>query len=269
MVSRAPAAAGKPSVTPPATGASRHPTAFEQDAGRDSKLASGPGRVQERGPAGAQPRAVAGGVDPERSHPASRRSDAVSATPDRTPTSPKVAMGDPATDRRTTFADETRRPQAPSPVPLVARKPVGTRHGVERDTGGSKAAVETHRVQAGDTMSSLSERYYGSVKYMRFLIDSNPQVADPDKLTIGMSLKIPAKPASGAVPTTASGTKARPADPARRTYKVQPGDTFYEIARSQLGSSSRWQELFELNKEIVHGDPKRLHVGQVLVLPPP
>jgi nucleoid-associated protein YgaU len=118
-------------------------------------------------------------------------------------------------------------------------------------------------------MSSLSERYYGSVKYVRFLIDSNPQIADPDKLTIGMSVKIPAKPASSDVPTTASGARARPADPTRRTYQVQPGDTFYEIARSQLGSSSRWQELFELNKEIVHGDPKRLHVGQVLVLPPP
>ena len=270
MASRAPAVAGKLPVTPPATGASRHPTASERETGRETKLASGAGRVQERKPAGAQPRTVAGAGGPARSQPSpSRRSDTDSATPDRTPTSPRVAMVDRATDKRRTLAGETRRPQAQGPVPLIARKPVGTRHGVERDAGGGKAAVETHRVQAGDTMSSLSERYYGSVKYVRFLIESNPQIADPDKLTIGMSIKIPAKPASGAVPTTASGTNARPADPARRTYKVQPGDTFYEIARNQLGSSSRWQELFELNKEIVHGDPKRLHVGQVLVLPPP
>ena len=269
MANRAPTVAGKPPVTPPATGATRRATGSERETGHESKLALWPGHARKGVPRGTQRRAIAGGVDPERSQPANRRSDAVSATPGRTRTSPKVAMGDRATDKRRTFADETRRPQAPSPVPLAARKPVGTRRGVGRETGGHKAAVETHRVQAGDTMSSLSERYYGSVKYMRFLINSNPQVADPDKLTIGMSIKIPAKPASGAVPTTASGTKARPADPARRTYKVQPGDTFYEIARSQLGSSSRWQELFELNKEIVHGDPKRLQVGQVLVLPPP
>jgi nucleoid-associated protein YgaU len=53
----------------------------------------------------------------------------------------------------------------------------------------------------------------------------------------------------------------------RQTYTVKTGDTFYGIAQDQLGDASRWQEIFDLNKDVVHGDPKRLQVGHVLVLP--
>lgn len=135
------------------------------------------------------------------------------------------------------------------------------------------AAVETHRVQSGDTLTALSERYYGSTKYMQFLIKSNPNIANPDRLKVGMIVRIPPRPADKAllgsqarrVIKGSSGRSLSKND--ARTYRVKSGDSFYVIARDVLGDSARWKELFELNRGAVHGDPTRLQAGQVITLP--
>jgi nucleoid-associated protein YgaU len=48
---------------------------------------------------------------------------------------------------------------------------------------------------------------------------------------------------------------------------VKSGDSFYKIAKEQLGNAERWKELLDLNKTLVHGDPTQLQPGQTLVLP--
>ena len=143
---------------------------------------------------------------------------------------------------------------------------------------GSGVAVDLHRVQPGDTFSSLAVAYFGSPRHTQFLIDSNPQIADPNLLRVGSSIKIPALPtrqgsksATRQPPRSPKGPAGRTAPDRKRetarTYTVRVGDTFYGIARDKLGSASRWQQLLELNKELVNGDPRRLQVGQVLKLP--
>lgn len=179
-------------------------------------------------------------------------------------------------------------------------------------TDGAGGAVETHRVQSGDTFASLARKYYGSERYTDFLVKSNAQIATPDRLAIGMTVRIPPAPTeeqlaqstSGAsrpaatekkadgVPTSKPGdarsSESKAADTrtaganvpggnvadgkpvaaaSGRTYRVKEGDTFYSIAKSALGSSARWKELFELNKQAVQGDPTRLRAGQTLTLP--
>jgi len=57
--------------------------------------------------------------------------------------------------------------------------------------------------------------------------------------------------------------QAPPAAPAR-TYVVKSGDTLYDIARQELGSSSRAKEIVELNAIT---DDSKLKIGQVLTLP--
>lgn len=47
-------------------------------------------------------------------------------------------------------------------------------------------------------------------------------------------------------------------------YVVQKGDTFFSIARNTLGNQSRWKEIQQLNPTV---DPKKLRIGQKLVLP--
>ena len=122
-----------------------------------------------------------------------------------------------------------------------------------------KTAVETHRVQPGDTFSLLAQSYYGSQKYTHFLIAGNPDIRDPNMLKIGTLLRIPP------LPTDLSGRKAQAGS--HRTYVVQRGDSFYGIARKVLGDALRWKELLALNKDLVDGDARKLQVGQVLRLP--
>lgn len=140
------------------------------------------------------------------------------------------------------------------------------------DPQASSVAVETHRVQPGDTFSLLAKTYYGHEKYTQYLMDYNKHVRKPTALRVGVSVKIPPLPADVATiparPTKVSDT-ARPAssrDRPRR-YTVRPGDSFYAIAKKELGDASRWKELLKLNSAVVGGDPKHLQVGQVLTLP--
>jgi len=146
--------------------------------------------------------------------------------------------------------------------------------------GRERAAVETHKVQPGDTFASLAKMYYGDEKYTGFLASSNREI-DPRTLGVGTEVKIPPLPRDGGVGDAGSRVAARERMPVRRasdstatergtrTYTVRSGDTFYGIARDQLNDASRWRELFELNKALVHGDATRLQVGQVITLPSP
>src|SRR5713101_4141555 len=51
-----------------------------------------------------------------------------------------------------------------------------------------------------------------------------------------------------------------------RTYVVQSGDTLASISRKFYKSSKRWKEILDANKKGID-DPKRLSVGQTLVIP--
>jgi len=51
-----------------------------------------------------------------------------------------------------------------------------------------------------------------------------------------------------------------------RSYVVQSGDTLFSISRKFYKSPKRWKEILEANRKSIH-DPKRLTVGQSLVIP--
>jgi nucleoid-associated protein YgaU len=133
-----------------------------------------------------------------------------------------------------------------------------------------------HRAQPGDTFASLAQAYYGSERHTAFLIKQNPHIKVPSRIRVGELIKLPPLPSradrassesTSAVAASAPSRAPSAANRHTRTYEVQSGDSFYGVARDELGDSSRWRELFELNKEAVNGDPKRLKVGQVIVLP--
>ena len=52
-----------------------------------------------------------------------------------------------------------------------------------------------------------------------------------------------------------------------RTYKVKSGDTLSEIAKKKLGNSSRYLEIYNLNKDIIGSNPNKILPGQILKLP--
>src|SRR6266487_989924 len=51
-----------------------------------------------------------------------------------------------------------------------------------------------------------------------------------------------------------------------RSYVVQPGDTLFSISRKFHKSSKHWKEIRDANEENIH-DPKKLTVGQTLIIP--
>lgn len=52
----------------------------------------------------------------------------------------------------------------------------------------------------------------------------------------------------------------------QEVYKVKSGDTLSKIAQTHLGKSSRWEEIWELNKGRI-ADPNLIEIGWELVLP--
>ena len=150
-------------------------------------------------------------------------------------------------------------------------KPVPSKAVGEPKVDASSAAVDTHRVQSGDTLSSLAQVYYGDAKYAQLLIDGNPGLGDPNRLRVGSLVKIPPLPSElavrSAIKPVVKAASAAQETGKRRVYTVKPGDTFYGVARDVLGDASRWKELFALNRELVQGDPTRLQIDQVIVLP--
>ncbi|MGI4884887.1 MAG: LysM peptidoglycan-binding domain-containing protein [Janthinobacterium lividum] len=51
------------------------------------------------------------------------------------------------------------------------------------------------------------------------------------------------------------------------TYTVVSGDSLSKIAKNHYGDGTKWQEIYEANKDLIGNDPNLIEVGQVLTLP--
>jgi len=122
-------------------------------------------------------------------------------------------------------------------------------------------------------MASLAQKYYGDKKFARFLREANKDVSDPDRLAAGLTIRIPPSPPANAMaqgPNAANSPNSAGqvvTTGGKRTYKVQPGDSFYRIAKNHLGNANRWKEVYDLNKSLVNNDPTLLKPGQMVILP--
>ena len=90
-------------------------------------------------------------------------------------------------------APSPQRPALASPLasPATASTSATSPTAVAADN-----AADTYDVQSGDTMGSIADQFYGDKTLWRPIYDANKEVigSDPDKLKIGMKLKIPPKP---------------------------------------------------------------------------
>lgn len=114
--------------------------------------------------------------------------------------------------------------------------------------------TKTHTVKKGEVLGDISRRHYGSSKHWRKIAAANN--IQGDGLKEGMTLTIP--PLEVAPVTTEAATSA-----GAGTYVVKKGDSYYKIAKKELGDASRFKELEKLNG-IAAED---LHEGQKLILP--
>jgi tetratricopeptide (TPR) repeat protein len=90
-----------------------------------------------------------------------------------------------------------------------------------------------------------------------------------DNLNLHKELEARAAPARSVIDkspesdTTSKKTAARKGD---RSYVVQSGDTLFSISRQFYKSPTRWKDVLNANRKSIH-DPKKLTVGQTLVIP--
>ena len=76
----------------------------------------------------------------------------------------------------------------------------------------------------------------------------------------------PSTPTTAPSATTPSTKPSENTTPSYREYTIKKNDTLSGIAKSELGKASRWQEIYNLNKDIIK-NPNLIYPGQKIKLP--
>ena len=128
--------------------------------------------------------------------------------------------------------------------------------------GWERTTADTYRVEPGDTLSGIAIRLKIDISVILAL---NEQITSPDSIYPGQDLQIPDNAAVPVPSDNADATVSDPATPASGgrsplAYRIQPGDTLFEIAsdfRTDVAS------IIALNPDI---KPNALHIGTQLVI---
>lgn len=127
----------------------------------------------------------------------------------------------------------------------------------------------TYTIQDGDTFIALALEYYGEERFWPAIQAANPGV-DPKRLQEGQVIAMPPKDRvlSGAFkPATPAKTEKPAVKAGRAEYVVEDNDSLSSIARNVLGDSSRWDEIYELNRHQLES-PDEIYAGMKLKMPP-
>jgi len=162
--------------------------------------------------------------------------------------------------------------------------------------GPPRPAQRTYAVRPGDNLIRIARKVYGARcgNLWQKIYEANREtVSAPRRLKIGQTIVIPrldepenalteqTSPPSQTPPTISLTAKelaevagrqnglqelfVRAKTVAERTYTVQPGDSFYGIARKLYGDVSKARLLMVKNRHLV-SDPRRLRIGQKILL---
>ncbi len=132
-----------------------------------------------------------------------------------------------------------------------------------QQTEGTASLPTTYTVAEGDTLWSISEKYYKS-GYNWVDIAKENNLANADFLEAGQKLTIPnVKPIA---PETAAAPEALKKDPSitNSSYTVVEGDNLWNIAVAAYGDGYKWPEIAKANKL---ENPDLIFTGNVLTLP--
>jgi LysM repeat protein len=106
-----------------------------------------------------------------------------------------------------------------------------------------------YTVEKGDTLMKIAFNTYGDLYRWKSIYEANKdKIPDVNRLSAGTVLKVekPAAPVS----LEQDGEK----------YMIQPGDTLGKIANNVYGNQSRWKEIWEKNKQLIH-NPNKIFAG--------
>jgi len=243
--------------------------------------------------------AIDANTDPAHVDPNSPRTDSTLPLPAniQQPQNSAVEISDGA--RR--FIDDQSHPITPNPVPAVPGRPTRdpiTNNSADLDheqvgAGRRNEIVRpgsteyfAYTVTSGDSPWSVSNKVFGDGKYTQKIVEANE--LSTKKMKPGTILRIPSipgkqmqmklqpyadnshgktetpnvKPVAGNTSADKSGAQSS----AKRTHKVETGETLSIIAKKQYGNNG--PKTIQLIIAANHGlDPAKLKVGQEIALP--
>ena len=127
-----------------------------------------------------------------------------------------------------------------------------------------KAPQRFHIVKPGQTLSDIAREVYGPqhVDEWRRIHEANKyKIPNAHVIQSGLKLLIPPLDSGASIVT-----ELRPVVRTPRTYTVKPGDTLSDISSANLGTSRRWREILDLNRNTLP-DEYSLQPGMILKLP--
>jgi nucleoid-associated protein YgaU len=183
-------------------------------------------------------------------------------------------------------------PQAPSYTAPRASSSIDDRFTPARDYSGDTAARApqhvgpTYTIRPNDSFYSISETVYGSGSYFKALEEHNREnVPYSDRMRVGDKIETPSvaelekqypdlvprrRNAAVAKTTLGAGVMTNASlhvPPGAKVYKVQQGDTLFDIARNELGKATRWAEIYDLNRDRLGDDFDFVAPGTELLIP--
>lgn len=130
-------------------------------------------------------------------------------------------------------------------------------------------------VRPDESYWSISKRAYGTSRYFSALaLFNSHRIPDPKRLRPGMKVLVPDPELlekkypklfrTQTAKRAPSGFFVRPDGTA--AYRIGSDDTLSQIAQKHLGRSSRWIQIYRLNRDVLP-NPNRLKTGTVILLP--
>lgn len=119
-----------------------------------------------------------------------------------------------------------------------------------------------YRVQDGDTLSSISEKFYDDTSRAEEISETNKDVSDVT-LKVGQELIIPDMPILKDIEESQQIDRNKHK---KTVYRVKWGDSFYELASKVFDDGKRWTIVYDANKHEIK-DIRDLPVGQVIIIP--
>jgi len=142
--------------------------------------------------------------------------------------------------RADAHSDIAKIPSSPTSVPETR----GTRL-PESVVDGS---TEKLKIQPGDSLWKLAQRYFGSGSRWKRLAALNPQLANPSRILVGEWIHVPAEHKQHA-----------------HQVVIQPGDTLWKVAQTALGSPVALNCIAQANPQIQSVNLVR--AGETLTVP--
>ena len=194
--------------------------------------------------------------------------------------SKELGQGETSTSQKTEMTALTPAP-ATLPAKTLSTSPVKekslptpkiSKHKVKESIPESlkKFPFFSYKVVKDDWLSKVSQQVYGDAHVWSRIYDMNRnKVSHPDRIKIGEKLKIPivdAKSRSFAKNYQAKleyEQKSKQKKTQTIAIKIKKGETLSSLAEKHLGSASKWQQIWELNKDSVK-DPSKIFAGSML-----